>query len=146
VKGKNLTVRERLEQHRSVSFCASCHTKIDPLGLALENYDAIGAWRERQNGEGRKGGKGDPPINPSGTMPSGQEFQTLTEFKRQMLQEKARFLNGFTEKMLAYALGRPVGAADQQLVGSILTATAKDDHRLQAMIQAIVATQAFQTR
>lgn len=146
VKGKNLTVRERLEQHRSVTFCASCHTKIDPLGLALENYDAVGAWRERQNGEGRKGAKNDPPINPSGVMPSGKEFQTLSEFKRLMMEEKARFLQGFTEKMLAYALGRPVGAADQQLVDGILSTTSKDDHRLQAVIQAIVATQAFQTR
>ncbi len=146
VKGKNLTVRERLEQHRSVVFCASCHTKIDPLGLALENYDAIGAWRERQNGEGRKGGKGDPPINSSGVMPSGKEFQTLAEFKQLMMDEQAKFLNGFTEKMLAYALGRPVGAADRELVGGILKTTAPDNHRMQAMIQAIVATQAFQTR
>jgi hypothetical protein len=146
IKGKNLTVRQRLEQHRSVAFCASCHTKIDPLGLALENYDAIGAWRERQNGEGRKGGKNDPPIDPSGVMPGGQAFQSLPEFKRLLLDEKSRFLKGFTEKMLAYALGRPVGAADQELVNGILTATASEDHRLQAMIQAIVATRAFQTR
>ena len=122
IKGKNLTVRQRLEQHRSVAFCASCHTKIDPLGLALENYDAIGAWRERQNGEGRKGGKNDPPIDASGVMPGGQAFQTLPEFKRVLLEEKAKFLKGFTEKLLAYALGRPVGAADQELVNGILTA------------------------
>jgi hypothetical protein len=146
IKGKNLTVRQRLEQHRSVAFCASCHTKIDPLGLALENYDAVGAWRERQNGEGRKGGKYDPPIDPSGVMLSGKAFQTLPEFKRLLMEEKPRFLKGFTEKMLAYALGRPVGAADQELVNSILTSTASDGHRLQAMIQVIVATQAFQTR
>jgi mono/diheme cytochrome c family protein len=146
IKGKNLTVRQRLEQHRSVAFCASCHTKIDPLGLALENYDAIGSWRERQNGEGRKGGKNDPPIDPSGIMPGGESFQTLPEFKRLLLEEKPKFLKGFTEKMLAYALGRPVGAADQELVTGILTATASEEHRLQAMVQAIVATRAFQTR
>ncbi len=146
IKGKNLTVRQRLEQHRSVAFCASCHTKIDPLGLALENYDAIGSWRERQNGEGRKGGKGDPPIDPSGIMPGGQSFQTLSEFKRILLEEKPKFLKGFTEKLLAYALGRPVGAADQELVNGILTSTSAEDYRLQAMLQAIVATRAFQTR
>jgi hypothetical protein len=146
IKGKNLTVRQRLEQHRSVTFCASCHSKIDPLGLALENYDAIGAWRERQNGEGRKGGKNDPPIDPSGVMPSGQPFQTLPEFKRLLLEEKPRFLKGFTERMLAYALGRPVGAADQELVNRILGGTAREEHRLQELIQAIVATRAFQTR
>ena len=146
IKGKNLTVRQRLEQHRSVAFCASCHTKIDPLGLALENYDAIGAWRERQNGEGRKGGKNDPPIDASGVMPGGQAFKTLPEFKRILLEEKPKFLKGFTEKLLAYALGRPVGAADQELVNGILTGTAKEEYRLQAMIQAIVASRAFQTK
>jgi hypothetical protein len=146
IKGKNLSVRQRLEQHRSVASCASCHTKIDPLGLALENYDAIGAWRERQNGEGRKGGKYDPPIDASGVMPGGQAFQNPAEFKRILLAEKPKFLKGFTEKLLAYALGRPVGAADQELVNSILTGTAGEEHRLQAMIQAIVASRAFQTR
>jgi hypothetical protein len=146
VKGKNLTVRQRLEQHRSVAFCASCHTKIDPLGLALENYDAIGAWRERQNGEGRKGGKNDPPIDASGVMPGGQSFKTLPEFKNILLKEKPKFFKGFTEKLLAYALGRPVGATDQELVNGILTSTAKDEYRLQALVQAIVATRAFQTK
>lgn len=146
IKGKNLTVRQRLDQHRSVPSCAACHTKIDPLGLALENYDAVGAWRERQNGEGRKGGKNDPLIDASGTMPGGQSFKTLPEFKRLLLEEKPKFLKGFTEKMLAYALGRPVGAADQELVNGIIANTAKEDHRLQAMVQAIVATKAFRTR
>ncbi len=146
IKGKNLTVRQRLEQHRSVAFCASCHTKIDPLGLALENFDAIGAWRERQNGEGRKGAKNDPPIDPSGVMPSGQSFKTLPEFKRILVDEKAKFYKGFTEKLLAYSLGRPVGAADRELVNGILEGTAKEEHRLQAMIQAIVASRAFRTR
>ncbi len=146
IKGKNLTVRQRLEQHRSVAFCASCHTKIDPLGLALENYDAIGAWRERQNGEGRKGAKNDPPIDPSGVMPGGQSFKTLPEFKRILVDEKAKFYKGFTEKLLAYALGRPVGAADRELVNGILEGTAKEEHRLQAMVQAIVASRAFRTR
>jgi hypothetical protein len=146
IKGKNLTVRQRLEQHRSVAYCASCHTKIDPLGLALENYDAVGAWRERQNGEGRKGAMSDPPINASGVMPGGQTFQTLPEFKRILLDEKPKFLKGFTEKLLAYALGRPVGAADQELVNGILTDAAKQEYGLQAMIQAIVASRAFQTR
>ena len=146
IKGKNLTVRQRLEEHRSVAFCASCHTKIDPLGLALENYDAVGAWRERQNGEGRKGAMNDPPIDASGVMPGGQSFQTLPEFKRFLLDEKPKFLKGFTEKLLAFALGRPVGAADHELVQGILTESAKQEYGLQAMIQAIVASRAFQTR
>jgi hypothetical protein len=146
IKGKNLTVRQRLEQHRSVTFCASCHSRIDPLGLALENYDAIGAWRERQNGEGRGGGKNDPPIDASGVLIDGKSFKTLPEFKKILMDEKPRFLKGFTEKLLAYALGRPVGAADRELVNGILTEAAKDEYRMQSMIQALVASREFRTR
>jgi hypothetical protein len=146
IKGKNLTVRQRLEQHRSIASCASCHAKIDPLGLALENYDAIGAWRERQNGERRTGGKYDPPIDPSGVMPGGAAFKTLPEFKQLLLADKGKFLQGFSEKLLAYALGRPVGAADRELVEKIVAEAAKDDNRLQAFLQAIVASRAFQTK
>ena len=146
IKGKNLTVRQRLEQHRSMPSCASCHSKIDPLGLALENYDAVGAWRERQNGERRNGGKGDPPIDASGVMPDGKTFKTLAEFKQVMLDEKGKFLQGFTEKLLAYALGRPVGATDRELVDKIVSEAAKEDYRLQSFLQAIVADREFQTK
>ena len=146
IKGKRLTVRQRLEQHRSVATCASCHAKIDPMGLALENYDAIGAWRERQNGERRKGDKNDPPIDASGVMPGGKAFQTLPEFKLALREEKDKFLKGFTEKLLAYALGRPIGVTDRTTVDEILFAAAKDDYHLQAFLQAIVASQPFQTK
>ncbi len=146
VKGKNLTVRQRLEQHRSVATCASCHARIDPLGLALEHYDAIGAWRERQNGEGRKGDKNDPPIDASGTMPDGKAFQTFDEFKAALLENKPKFLKGFTEKLLTYALGRSVGTVDRETVETILARTAKQDDRLQAFLTAIVLSPAFQNK
>ena len=126
--------------------CASCHTKIDPLGLALENYDAIGAWRDRQNGEGRKGDRNDPPIDASGVMPEGKAFQTLPEFKQALREEKAKFLKGFTEKLLAYALGRPVGVTDRTLVAQVLAEAAKEDDRLLVLLQAIVTTRAFQMK
>ncbi len=145
-KGKIASVRQRLEMHRSVQACASCHAKIDPLGLALENYDAIGAWRDRQNGEGRKGGPNDPSIDASGVMPGGKAFQTLPEFKKALLEEKQKFLKGFTEKLLAYALGRPVGVTDRPTVDAVLAEAAKDDYRLQAILQAIVANKVFQTK
>jgi hypothetical protein len=143
---KTLTVRGRLEGHRSNAFCASCHNTIDPLGLALENYDAIGAWRERQNGEGRKGTKYDPAIDPSGVMPNGKAFKDLPEFKQLLQEEKARFLKAFAEKLLAYALGRTIGTTDRQLVEKVLADAQKRDYRLQALLEAVVATPAFQTR
>ncbi|MCE9530510.1 MAG: DUF1592 domain-containing protein, partial [Planctomycetes bacterium] len=146
IKGKNLSVRQRLEQHRSVATCASCHAKIDPLGLGLENYDAIGLWRERQNGEGRRGDRYDPVIDSSGVMPNGKVFQNLPEYKQALLDEKDKFLKGFTEKMLAYALGRPVGVTDRTTVEQVLAETSKKENRLQAMLQAIVMTRAFQTK
>jgi len=146
VKGKNLTVRQRLDQHKTVPLCASCHVKIDPLGLALENYDAIGAWRERHNGEGRKGLQNEPPIDASGVMPDGTAFKTLPEFKRILLAEKGKFLKGFTERLLAYALGRPIGATDRATVERIIAEAAKEDYRLQAFLQALVADREFRMR
>jgi hypothetical protein len=146
IKGKNLTVRQRLEQHRSVPNCASCHAKIDPLGLALENYDAVGAWRDRQNGEGRKGDQRDPPIDASGVLPDGKEFRDLTEFKQALREQKSKFLKGFSEKLLAYALGRPVGATDRTNLEQVMAEAAKEDNHLQAFLQAVVASRAFQTK
>jgi hypothetical protein len=145
-KRKNLTVRQRLEGHRSVATCASCHARIDPLGLALEHYDAVGAWRERQNGEGRKGDKNDPLIDVSGTMPDGKAFQTFDEFKAELLAAKPKFLKGFTEKLLTYALGRSVGTVDHEAVETILAQTAKQDDRLQAFLTAIATSPAFQNK
>jgi hypothetical protein len=150
--GKVRTVRERLELHRRSDSCASCHSKIDPFGIALENYDAIGAWRDRQNGERFKGDKDSPPIDVSGVLPSGREFKTVQEFKQALLAEKGRFIHGFVEKMLSYALGRPVGAADRTTIDAIInkleTEKVPDEekYRLQTLIQAIVASDVFQSK
>jgi hypothetical protein len=140
------TVRERLEQHRARDVCASCHVKIDPLGLGLENYDAIGAWRERQNGEGRKGDKNDPPIDASGIMPGGKPFANFPEYKRALLEEKEKFLESFTEKLLAYALGRPIGVTDRAMVERIVHKAEEDDYHLQAFLQALVTEREFRTK
>ena len=144
--GKVKTVRERLELHRQSDSCASCHAKIDPFGIALENYDAIGAWRDRQNGERFKNDKNAPPLDVSGVLPSGREFKTLGEFKEALLAEKDHFLRGFVEKVLSYALGRPVGAADRGTIDEIIKSMEPEKYRLQSLIQAVVATQAFQMK
>ena len=141
-----MSVRQRLEQHRSVATCASCHAKIDPLGLALENYDAVGAWRERQNGEGRKGTDKDPPINASGVMPDGKEFQDLAGFKRVLIEEKEKFRKGFTEKLLAYALGRSLQLSDEALVESMEAQLAANDYRFGSLFETIVTSPQFLNR
>jgi hypothetical protein len=146
VKGKNLTVRQRLEQHRDSAVCASCHARLDPFGVALENYDAIGKWRERQNGEGFLGNDKSPALDVSGKLPSGREFKNLAEYKQALLAEKERFVRGFTEKMLTYALGRSVGATDRELVDGIVQKLEHDDYRLQSLLQAVVASEAFRMK
>lgn len=143
--GARLTVRERLAKHRSEPNCASCHAKLDSYGLALENYDAIGRWRERQNGEGITGPQA-PNIDPSGALKSGREFSDLAGYKAALLAEKERFIRAFSEKLLTYALGRPVGYVDNATLEQITTSAARSDYRLQDLIQAVVFSEPFLTK
>jgi hypothetical protein len=146
IKDKKLSVRARLEQHRSTENCASCHARVDPFGLALENYDATGMWRDRQNGEGMSGDKNSPALDVSGKLPDGTEFKTVQEYKAALLAQKQTFVKGFTEKLLCYALGRPISYGDHVTVDQIMADAAKHDYSLQEMIQATVASKFFQTR
>jgi mono/diheme cytochrome c family protein len=146
VKGTNLTVRQRLEQHRDSASCASCHAHLDPFGIALENYDAIGKWRDRQNGEGMRGDDKSPALDVSGVLPGGREFHNLVEYKQALLAEKEHFVRGFTKKMLTYALGRSVGAVDRELVDGVVNTLEHNDYRMQSLVQAVVASEAFRTK
>jgi hypothetical protein len=143
--GQRLTVRQRLVLHRNEPTCASCHAKLDGYGMALENYDAIGAWRDRQNGEGLRGADA-PPIDASGTLKSGREFDGLEGFKAALLDERERFVRAFSEKLLTYALGRPVGYVDHQVVDQLCRALADNDLRIRSLVQAVVACEPFQTK
>ncbi len=143
--GKNLTVRERLELHRNNDICASCHSKLDPYGLALENYDAIGKWRERFNGEGFRGNQG-PLLNVTGTLHDGTRFTTLEEYKAGLMKQKDKFARAFSVKLLTYALGRPVGYVDREVVDSLVSALKKNDDRIQSLIHAIVLSEPFNTK
>ena len=146
IKDKKLSVRARLEQHRTTENCASCHARVDPFGMALENFDAIGEWRDRQNGEGMRGDKNSPALDVSGKLPDGTEFKSVQEFKAAMLAQKQTFIKGFTEKLLCYALGRPIGYGDHMTVDEIMAQAAKHDYSLQEIIQATVASTFFQTK
>jgi hypothetical protein len=88
--------------------------------MALENYDATGMWRDRQNGEGMRGDKNSPALDVSGKLPDGREFKSVQEFKAALLAEKQIFIKGFTEKLLCYALGRPIGYGDHLTVEQII--------------------------
>ncbi|MBT6487833.1 MAG: DUF1592 domain-containing protein [Planctomycetaceae bacterium] len=143
--GKSLTIRQRLELHRRDSVCASCHAKLDPYGLALENYDAIGAWRERFNGEGFRGRNG-PVLNVSGAFPDGRKFATLEEYKAGLMSKKDKFARALSTKMLTYALGRPVGYTDHRLIDSLVGSLKRNDYRIQSLIHGIVASEPFASK
>lgn len=143
--GKSLTVRERLELHRRDEICASCHKKLDPYGLALENYDAIGQWRERFNGEGFRGSNA-PLLDVSGTFPDGKKFSTLDEYKAGLMTQKDRFARAFSVKLLTYAIGRPVQYADRAVVDKLTDTLKQNDYRIQSLVQAIVASEPFNTK
>lgn len=143
--GKSLTLRQRLELHRRDDVCASCHFKLDAYGLALENYDAIGAWRERFNGEGFRGSNA-PVLDVSGSFPDGRMFATLEEYKTGLLTQKEKFARALSVKMVTYALSRPVGYTDHSLIESLVGTLQKDDFRIQSLIQAIVSCEAFNSK
>jgi len=143
--GNKLTVRERLDRHRDEPTCASCHATLDPFGLALENYDAIGKWRTRQNGENFRG-KNEPLLDVSGELPGDHKFTNLNEYKSALLDQKDAFAKAFSERMLTYALCRPVGFVDNKEVSELVSTLQKNEYRIQPLIEAIVMSKAFQTK
>ena len=131
------TVRQVLEAHRANVQCAGCHNKIDPYGLALENFDAIGAWRSRENGS---------DIDASGSLPDGKTYRDLRGFRSLLNEKRDDFRRAFVEQLLIYALGRGLEYADRNAVRQICTASAADDDRFSAVISAIVSSTLFQQR
>jgi hypothetical protein len=140
------TVRQRLEAHRSLAQCARCHAKIDPLGFALENYDASGEWR-LQEGFGYKGriGTNDPVIDASGTLPDGTEIDSVEDLQAALLARSDDFVEALARSLLTYALGRELSLADEPALEQILKQTASSGHTLRALIHAIIHSEPFTT-
>ena len=131
-------MREQMEQHRRNPACAGCHARMDPLGFALENYDAIGTWRVR--------GEGNTPIDASGRFPDGTRFAGPAGLRRLVEDRSDAFVRTVTEKLLTYALGRPLTYADTPAVRGIVRQTAATDHRWSAIVLEIVRSVPFQMR
>lgn len=131
------SVRQRTEQHRANPACASCHALMDPLGFGLENFDAVGAWRDRD---------GTFFVDASGELVDGRKFKGPQELKAILKTKKDEFARCFTEKMLTYALGRGLEPFDRCTVDDIVAALAKDGYKFSTLIQQIVASDAFQKR
>jgi mono/diheme cytochrome c family protein len=135
--GKVLSIRERLAQHRTNPVCASCHRMMDPLGFALENFDAIGQWRTID---------ARTPIDPSGELLDGTKFQGPAGLREVFLNSSEQFVTTFTEKLLTYALGRGVEYYDQTAIRKIVREAAPSDYRWSALIVGIVNSTPFQMR
>jgi hypothetical protein len=141
------TVRQRLEAHRRLDQCARCHNKIDPLGFALENYDAAGGWRDRE-GFGYKGrvGPNDPPIDASSAMPDGTVITGVDGLQRAMLAKEELFLGCLASKLMTYALGRELGLADAPAVKAAVAAMKRDGTTLRSLVRHIAASDEFGTK
>jgi mono/diheme cytochrome c family protein len=128
------TLRERLAQHRANPACASCHSRIDPLGFALENYDVIGRWRTEENGK---------PIDAKGELPDGTTFEGPDQLKALLMQKKDLFILNLTNKVLGYALGRGLTLQDSCTVDDIVAQVERSDYSAHALIDAVVMSTPF---
>ena len=134
---KTTTLRQRLEQHRANPVCASCHRIMDPLGFALENYDLIGAWREKD---------GPATIDSTGQLADGTPLSGPVDLRQAVLGRSEAFVTTATEKLFVYALGRPVHYYDMPLVRTVVRRAAKEGNRFSAFLLGIVESDAFQKR
>jgi len=128
------TVRERLAQHRANPACASCHSRIDPLGFALENYDVLGRWRSEEAGK---------PVDAKGELPDGTTFDGPEQLKAVLLQKKDVFLRNLTNKLLGYALGRGLSLQDSCTVDEIVAEVKRNDYSASSLLNAIVLSTPF---
>ncbi len=138
LKGRTPTLREALAVHRGTVSCASCHDRMDPLGLALENYNALGRWRDKESGQ---------PIDASGRLVTGEDFKGLRELKHILVDRHRRdFYRCLSEKMLIYALGRGLDDADVETVDRLLEKIEADNGRPSALLSGIIESTPFQRR
>jgi hypothetical protein len=138
--GKAQTLRDQMTRHRASPPCAGCHSIMDPIGFALENFDADGSWRTKQ------GGEGGTPIDVRVTLFDGQTIEGPAELRTALLRYSPQFIAMFTEKLMTYATGRGMEFTDMPAVRAIVRDTARDDHRFSALVLGVVRSAQFQMR
>ncbi|MEP7245253.1 MAG: DUF1592 domain-containing protein [Gammaproteobacteria bacterium] len=136
---KMTTVRERLESHRANPSCNACHGVMDPLGFALEKFDVVGAWREKDRDAGTA-------IDSSGQLSDGTHLNGPAELRMALLRRPEQFVQTLTEKLMVFALGRALRYQDMPTVRAIVRESAQQDYRFEAIVNGIVTSQAFQMR
>lgn len=137
VAEKVMTLRERLELHREKTECASCHNRMDPLGFGLENFDALGRWRDSDN---------DIAIDSSGKLPSGEEFNGPEELKQLVMRRSGEFEHHFVRKLLGYALGRELNKFDDCVIQDCKKNLAQHEHRASVVLETIATSYPFRHR
>jgi hypothetical protein len=135
--GKPLTMRLQMEQHRTNPACASCHRIMDPLGFALDNFDATGKWRAKEGGTA---------IDATGVLPDGTQFEGPVELRQALLRRPEQIVHTITEKLLTYALGRGVEHYDAPAIRGILKEAAAHEYRWSSLIIGVVKSTPFQLR
>jgi hypothetical protein len=135
--GKTMTIREQMEMHRANPVCASCHTKMDPLGFSLENFDAVGAWRNAYAGQ---------LVDASAVLPDGTKFEGPKGLQDILLSRKNQFVEAFTERLMTYALARGLEAYDMPSVRAVRYAAEKDGYHMNDIIMGIVTSVPFDMR
>ena len=143
-KSPKATLRDKLEAHRNDANCAACHAKIDPLGLAWDNYDAVGRWRTRENVAAGVGE--DPLINPAGAMPDGRPFKDAGDFKRLLLDDRDPLARAFIEHLCIYGLRRPMTFDDQADLTAIQAEAKKSRYQLKDMVRAVALSDLIRKR
>jgi hypothetical protein len=133
--GKTLSVRERMEIHRASSACSSCHKMIDPIGLALENFDPTGLWRIKDN---------DVAVDAATQLFDGRKIDGPVSLRESLLTRPEALIRNLTERLMTYALGRRLDYRDMPAVRSITRAAARDNNRFSAIVLGIVKSAAFQ--
>ena len=131
------SMRERMVEHRNNAVCATCHARMDPLGFALENFDAIGKFRTAE---------GNSSIDASGVFPDGTKFSNPTEFRQALLKHGDEFVTTFTAYLMTYALGRAVQYYDMPAIRSIIRDAASNNYRWSSLILGIIKSRPFQMR
>ncbi|MFN9718650.1 MAG: DUF1592 domain-containing protein [Planctomycetota bacterium] len=142
--GNKVTIRQRIEAHASNANCAACHRNIDPLGLAFDQYDAVGQWRTREHVPTGVGD--DPGVDATGTLPDGRSFRNAAEFKRLLIEDRDKIARAFIEHLCTYALRRVLTIDDEDELQLIAAEAKKNDYRVKDMIRAVATSQLMRTR
>lgn len=151
-----VTIRQQLEQHRTLETCNACHAKIDPAGFALENFDVMGGWRDRYRAEG----EGEPakglaksgqkfafhyalPVDSSGELPDGRKFRDIREFKKLLLENEEQLARNLTQQLVVYATGSPIRFSDRPAIGKILASSRGEGYGVRRLVHEVVQSELF---